>query len=102
MGKGKKQPCTHRPVSRTAIVNIAITGAVVRIELGTLALPAAEGAAPTLAPSQTLVMPLDGFLASFGMLESVVKKMIADGMVKPKPQAELAIAEKPSTAHRAT
>jgi hypothetical protein len=73
---------------------------VVRIELGTLALPASEGAAPTLAPSQTLVIPLDGFLASFGMLESVVKKMIADGMVKPKPQAEPAIDGKPQPARK--
>ncbi len=74
------------------IVNIAVTGTVVRIEFGALAPPASEGAAPTLVSSQTLVMPLDGFLASFGMLESVVKKMIADGVVKPRPQAESAIA----------
>jgi hypothetical protein len=78
------------------IVNIAVTGTVARIELGTLALPTSEGAAPTLTPSQTLVMPLDGFLASFGMLESVVKKMIADGVVKAKPQSEPAIAAKPA------
>ena len=78
------------------ITNIAVTGAVVRIEFGTLTLPPAEGATPTLTPNQTLVMPLDGFLASFGMLESVVKKMIADGVVKPRPQAEPAIAAKPA------
>lgn len=78
------------------ITNIAVTGAVVRIELGIVALPAAEGGAPTLTPSQTLVMPLDGFLASFGMLESVVKKMVADGVVKPRPQAETAVAAKPA------
>ena len=45
-------------------------------------------------------MPLDGFLASFGMLESVVKKMIADGVVKPRPQAEPAIAGKPQQARK--
>lgn len=70
------------------IVNITLTGPMIRIEFGTLALPATEGAAPKLVPSQTLVMPLDGFLASFGMLESVIRKMVADGIVKPWPQAE--------------
>jgi hypothetical protein len=77
------------------IVNIAVTGTVVRIEFGALAPPASEGAAPKLVPGHTLVMPLDGFLASFGMLESVVRKMIADGVVKPKPSAEPVVAEKP-------
>ncbi len=77
------------------IVNIAVTGAVIRIEFGVLAPPASEGAAAKLVPIHTLVMPLDGFLASFGMLESVVRKMIADGLVKPKPQAEQVVAEKP-------
>lgn len=77
------------------IVNIAVTGPMIRIEFGTLVLPAGEGTAQKLVPSQTLVMPLDGFLASFSMLESVVRKMVADGMVKPRPQGEAATADEP-------
>jgi hypothetical protein len=64
------------------LVNIAITGPLVRIELGAMQLPTAEGQRPQLLPTQTLVMPLDGFVASFGMMESVVKRLIADGVLK--------------------
>jgi hypothetical protein len=72
------------------IVNIAVTGPMIRIELGTLVLPTEEGATQKLVPSQTLVMPLDGFLVSFGMLESVVRKLVADGVVKPRPLEDAA------------
>lgn len=72
------------------ILNIAVTGSLVRLQLGTLLPPKAEGEKPQLTSSQTLVMPLDGFLQSFGMLEAVVKKLIADGVLRPKPAAEVA------------
>ena len=67
------------------LLNIAVTGNLLRIELGVLHAPAKEGEKPRLFPSQTLVMPLEGFLATFGMMEAVVKKMIADGVVKTQP-----------------
>lgn len=47
--------------------------------------PAKEGGKPGLALTKTLVMPLDGFLQSFGMLETVVKKMVANGVLTPRP-----------------
>jgi hypothetical protein len=67
------------------IVNIAVTGPLVRLELGVLHPPKAQGEQPQLLPAQTLVMPLDGFLASFGMLEALTKKLIADGVIKSPP-----------------
>lgn len=70
------------------VINVAVTGPLIRLELGAMAPPAAEGENPSLQVTQTLVMPLDGFLASFGMLETVVKKMVADGMLKLRPPAE--------------
>ena len=54
---------------------------LVRIDLGTLQIPTAEGQKPQLVPSQTLVMPLDGFVQSFSMMESVVKRLVADGVI---------------------
>jgi hypothetical protein len=69
------------------IVNIAVTGPLVRIELGTLQRPAAEGQKPQLVPTQTLVMPLEGFVNSFGMLESVVKKLVDSGVIAKQPTA---------------
>ena len=71
------------------LLNLAMTGPLLRIELGTMQAPAAEGQKPQLVPSQTLVMPLDGFLASFGMMEAMVKKLVADGVVKAQPQEEI-------------
>ena len=68
------------------LVNIAVTGHLVRIELGAMQLPTTEEQKPRLLPTQTLVMPLDGFVASFGMMESVVKRMVADGIIKTQPQ----------------
>lgn len=64
------------------LVNIAVTGPLVRIELGAMQLPIAEGQKPQLLPTQTLVMPLDGFVQSFAMMESVIKRLVADGILK--------------------
>ena len=69
------------------IRNIAVTGPLVRIELGSLELPKAEGQQPQLIPTETLVMPLDGFVASFGMLEAMMKKLLADGVLKQQAPA---------------
>jgi hypothetical protein len=69
------------------IVNVAVTGNLIRLELGTLQAPTAEGQKPQLIPGQTLVMPLDGFANSFGMLEAVMKQLLADGVIKQQPQA---------------
>jgi hypothetical protein len=68
------------------IVNLAVTGPLVRIELGTMQLPTAEGQKPQLVPNQTLVMPLEGFVQSFGMMEGVIKRLVADGVIKMQPQ----------------
>jgi hypothetical protein len=64
------------------LFNIAVTGSLVRIELGAMRLPTAEGQKPQLLPTQTLVMPLDGFVASFGMMDSVMKQLVKDGILK--------------------
>lgn len=66
------------------LLNISVTGALVRLELGTVVPAAAEGGQQQLVnkPSQLVVMPLEGFLRAFGMQETVVKKLIADGVIK--------------------
>lgn len=62
------------------LVTVAITGSLVRIEPGAMQGPTAEGQKPQLLPSQTLVMAPDGFVASFGMMEPVIKRVMADGV----------------------
>jgi hypothetical protein len=69
--------------------NIMVTGTMVRIDLVSLVEPAAEGKQPRFEHRERLVMPLDGFLRSFGMAESVVQKMVDAGVVaKRKPGDE--------------
>jgi hypothetical protein len=69
------------------ILNISVTGALVRLELGTVVPTAAQDGKQELvtSPTQLVVMPLEGFLRAFGMQETVLKKLIADGVIKPQP-----------------
>lgn len=61
--------------------NIMVTGTVVRIDMVSMVEPAGEGSQPRFEHRQRVVMPLDGFLRSFGMAEGVVKKMVDAGVV---------------------
>ena len=72
------------------ILNIAITGPLVRIDLGTVTpVPGQTGAQALRAtPTQQLVMPLDGFIRAFGMQESEIKKLVADGVVVSQSAAQ--------------
>lgn len=87
---------TNSHVFADRIRNIAVTGPLVRIELATLELPKAEGQQPQLVPAQTLVIPLEGFVASFGMLEAMMKKLLADGVLKQQAPVE-ALGNTPAT-----
>jgi hypothetical protein len=75
------------------ILNIAVTGTLVRIDLGTLTPnTTAEGKQEVRATvTQQLVMPLEGFARSFGMQESVIKRMVADGILKAADQTAPAV-----------
>ena len=66
------------------ILNIAITGPLVRIDYGT-ATPVtnAEGKQEVrLNPSQQVVMPMEGFVRAFEAQEQLIRKLIADGVLK--------------------
>jgi hypothetical protein len=70
------------------ILNIAVTGPLIRIDLGTL-LPQGTGSdgKPQLKATMTqqLVMPLEGFVRSMGVQEQVIRKLLADGVLKATP-----------------
>ncbi|WP_028999372.1 hypothetical protein [Azohydromonas australica] len=69
-----------------AIINITVTGPLVRLDLGTVLSQSKDGKQELVAtPTQQLVMPLDGFLRAFGMQKTVVEKLIADGVIKAQP-----------------
>ncbi|WP_298232042.1 hypothetical protein [uncultured Azohydromonas sp.] len=90
---GGKAPRNRNPLPTTmqtnfadAIINITVTGPLVRLDLGTVLSQTKDGKQELLAtPTQQLVMPLDGFLRAFGMQKTVVDKLIADGVIKPQP-----------------
>lgn len=73
------------------ILNINVTGSMVRIDLGTVVqVPAREdGQADRqelrATQTQQLVMPLDGFVSAFNMQEAMIKKMLDDGVLQKKP-----------------
>jgi hypothetical protein len=71
-----------------AAINISMTGSLVRIDFGTV-VPASSGDAEKrevkFSQSHQLVIPLEGFLRWYGMQEQVVKKLIADGVIKQAP-----------------
>jgi len=75
---------THTFTDR--IVNVAVTGAMVRIEFGVLNRPESKDEALQLEPSQVLVMPLEGFVNSFGMLDALMKKLVEDGVLRPRTE----------------
>lgn len=75
---------THTFADR--IVNVAVTGALVRIEFGVLNRPEGKDEALQLEPNQVLVMPLEGFVNSFGMLDALMKKLVEDGVLRPRTE----------------
>lgn len=72
------------------VLNIAITGNLVRLDLGTITpVQTQEGKQELRAtPTQQVVMPMEGFVRAFGMQEQVIKKLIADGVLKAQPAPE--------------
>ncbi|WP_439590215.1 hypothetical protein [Hydrogenophaga sp.] len=72
------------------IVQVSLTGSLVRIDLGTVTVVNKDGKQEArLVPTQQLVMPLDGFVRGFGVQQQAVNKLIADGVLKPHdPQAK--------------
>lgn len=72
------------------VLNIAITGNLVRLDLGTVTPVQTQNSKQELraTPTQQVVMPIEGFVRAFGMQEQVIKKLIADGVLKAQPTAE--------------
>lgn len=75
----------NRPIFADRILNLAVTGPLVRIELGVVRVSATDSQKTEVHPAETLVMPLDGFLQSFGLMDAVVKKLVADGLIRTQP-----------------
>jgi|APLak6261680187_1056133.scaffolds.fasta_scaffold05444_2 hypothetical protein len=66
------------------LTNIIVTGPLVRLELSVLHVPETSDNPPQLKPAQVLVMPLEGFVNSFGMLDALMKKLVEDGILTPR------------------
>lgn len=65
------------------LTNLQIVANTVRLEFSTLEIaPSGNQAAPQSVVSHVLVMPLEGFVQAFNGQEAVVKKLLADGVLK--------------------
>lgn len=65
------------------LTNLQIVGNTVRLEFSVLDMvPGNNQNEPKLNVSHVLVMPLDGFVQAFNGQDSVVKKLLADGVLK--------------------
>jgi len=71
------------------IVDIAVTGGVVRLDLATLS-PTERGAdgKPALQFRQRVVMPIDGFLKSEGIIQRMIDVLVERGVVTRNPPAK--------------
>lgn len=72
-----------------SIFNVTVTGNLVRIDLGVAELGAAnaEGKQEVrLVQSQQIAMPLDGFVRAVGIQEQVIRRLVADGVIKVQPR----------------
>ena len=72
------------------LINISASNNLVRLQFGTSS--PAQGSddkqSVRIAPSQQVVIPLEGFVRAFSMQEQVIKKLLADGVLKAMPVAE--------------
>jgi hypothetical protein len=68
------------------ILNINVTGSLVRIDFGTVVPVTVDDGKQELRATHTqqLVMPLDGFVNSFATQEGIVKKLLEVGVLKPQ------------------
>jgi hypothetical protein len=64
------------------VVNIAVTGGLIRIDFASLEELPTKTEEGKYAVRQRVVMPLDGFAGSVRMMEAVLKKLVDDGVLK--------------------
>jgi hypothetical protein len=70
------------------LTNLQIAGNTVRMEFSVLDfVPGNNLEAPKMNVSHVLVMPLEGFVQAFNGQDSVVKKLLADGILKTNAPA---------------
>lgn len=72
------------------LLNISITGNLVRLDLGTITPVQTQDSKQELraTPTQQVVMPMEGFVRAFGMQEQIIKKLITDGVLKAQARQE--------------
>ncbi|NGZ05239.1 MAG: hypothetical protein G8237_02675 [Magnetococcales bacterium] len=68
--------------------NIVVTGNIVRIDLATLDPNSPDKNNPKLETRSRLIMPVDGFLRSFGMSQQVIDKLVEAGVLRRTPVGE--------------
>lgn len=63
------------------ILNLAVTGNLVRLEMGASKVPPSGNGEHVLELAFTLVMPLDGFLQSVDVMNTVINQLVANKII---------------------
>lgn len=68
----------HRELFADAILSVTVTGSVIRIDFGSHGTEdgGAPGEPPPLEHRQRIIMPVEGFAHSFGVLEQVMQSLM--------------------------
>ena len=67
------------------ILHLAVTGNLVRIEMGATKVPRSPSEPHVQEPAFTVVMPLDGFVQSVDAMNAVINQLVADGVLTRNP-----------------
>lgn len=67
------------------IAEILVTGSVVRIDVGSYDVQPGQTGAPELVVRQRIVMPMEGFLQSTGIMVEVARKLEEKGVISRRP-----------------
>lgn len=78
---------SSRELFADGIGEISLSNGMVRMDLiSYINTQKTKDKAPEVEVRQRVVMPPDGFLRSFGAMESLVKQLVDAGLVKPRNQ----------------
>lgn len=72
------------------ILNISVTGPLVRIDFGTLVPDPADPEKKKLiaTPTQQVVMPIEGFARAFATQQRIIKRLVDSGILERPAKSE--------------
>jgi hypothetical protein len=70
------------------LTEITVTGNLIRLEFATMKTPISEGQPPQYVASQTIVLPLEGFMDAFRTMQAMLQQLTSAGVLKFQPNEQ--------------